>query len=222
MTKVQLNHIAHVAISEARHDYSWDDWEVHGDYAEANTGYLKRIDALPDAHSLALAVAVSHWLVETLSKSDPERVIAKYIDSCWAVFCDHYEPTYFETDDDEWRGPKRALLAMVLINLNDAIFCRDEDGEMSNRTDWILFLAQKPFANSPTFQSWFERSLQKLEEKVEKAPFQKSDPFSTRMSPSFWLGDFFEMEATSSETTSEKVSNWLSSRANENEFIELR
>jgi hypothetical protein len=155
-------HLFHAA-GTARLDFAWDEWRIHEDYAASTTGYEARLGKLSDAANLALGIALAEWITVGLERFDEDRIVGQYVQSAWAAFLESASPTYFETDDDDWRGPCRGLLNMTLIILNDAIFCRDESPDVWDRCNQLLYYAQLLFAHSDLFVSWLDVSLARIE-----------------------------------------------------------
>jgi hypothetical protein len=219
--EMTYDHMLNDGVKEARFDYPWDDWAIHDEYASAETGWYDHIVELADAPSLALAIALAEWIWRPLQRRDPSRTVGNYIESSWAVFSDRFSPSYFETRDIDWRGPDRALLAMTLINLNDAIFCRDEDPVLASRTDWILFYAQKIFSKSPRFDAWLQMAMAELAAvDVQISPrLRGSDPAVTRVRPSFSREFFSAPGQPSFDQMEAETTAWLAQRVHNNPFL---
>ena len=163
-----------MASGKAELGFAWDEWRIHEDYADSETGFEDRLELLSDAANLALTIALGEWIVAGLkSYDDPDRTIAHYVQSAWAAFSDRFRPTYFETDDEDWRGPWRGLLNMTLIVVNDAVFCRDEDPDVADRANQLLFYCQKLFSDLPAFDGWLKECLDRLEAGF---PYGDGDP----------------------------------------------
>ena len=152
-----------LASGKADLGFAWDERRTHEDYADSETGFEERLELLSDAANLALTIALGEWIVAGLrSYDDPDRTIAHYVQSAWAAFSARYSPIYFETDDDDWRGPWRGMLNMTLIVVNDAVFCRDEDPDVADRANQLLFYCQKLYPDLPAFDDWLKESLDRL------------------------------------------------------------
>lgn len=148
---------------QASQAFQWDTWTIHADRDAADTGYRDRLFALSEASALVVCLALGDCIVAGIGRYDSENWIRDYVQSAWAGFSDTTEPRYFETDDNDWRGPQREMLALTLIVINDALFCRDENAGIGYRADWLLFYAQKLYAHLPPFQSWLEALVVRLE-----------------------------------------------------------
>lgn len=163
-----------MASEKAQLGFAWDEWRIHEDYAESETGFEERLELLTDAANLALTIALGEWIVAGLkSYDDPDGTIAHYVQSAWAAFSVRFRPTYFETDDEDWRGPWRGMLNMTLIVVNDAIFCRDEDPDVADRANQLLFYCQKLFPKHRDFDDWLTECLDRLETDF---PYRDGDP----------------------------------------------
>jgi hypothetical protein len=152
--------------------FAWDEWHIHEDYADAVTEFEERLELLSDAACLALTIALAEWIATGLRSYDEDRTIADFVQSAWAAFSHRYSPTYFETDDDDWRGPWRGMLNMTLIVVNDAVFCRDEDPDVADRANQLLFYCQKLYSGLPDFTVWLRESLTRLEARY---PYRDGD-----------------------------------------------
>ncbi len=149
-----------LAPGAAELGYAWDEWRIHDDYADGETGFEEQLELLSDAASLALTIALGEWIAAGLAAfDDQDRTVAHYVRSAWAAFSQSYRPVYFETDDDDWRGPQRGMLNMALIVVNDAVFCRDEDPDVADRANQLLFYCQKLYPRLPAFGEWLADSL---------------------------------------------------------------
>lgn len=147
----------------AGQDYQWDTWTIHQDRDAADTGYRDRLYGLGEAQAFVVCLAMGETIVAGIGQYDPESWIRDYVLSAWAGFSDTTDPRYFETDDNDWRGPQREMLALTLIVVNDALFCRDEREAIAYRADWLLFYAQKLYAHLPAFRDWCEALVSRLE-----------------------------------------------------------
>lgn len=153
------------ATNQAASDFAWDEWRIHEDYAESSTGFEERLELLSDAANLALTIALGEWIVTGLRPyDDADRTVSQYVQSAWAAFSRRFRPVYFETDDDDWRGPWRGMLNMTLIIVNDAVFCRDEDADVADRANNLLFYCRKLYPNLSAFDTWLQESLVRLEQ----------------------------------------------------------
>lgn len=162
-----------LASGKAEMGFAWDEWRIHEDYADSETGFEERLELLSDAANLALTIALGEWIATGLrSYDDPDRTVAHYVQSAWAAFSVRFHPTYFETDDEEWRGPWRGILNMTLIVVNDAVFCRDEDPDVADRANQLLFYCQKLFPGLPVFDDWLKECLDRLESAF---PYREGD-----------------------------------------------
>lgn len=143
-------------------DFPWDEWRIIDAYGLYTTDYEDRLDALSDAANLALAIALGEWVVAGLGNFDPAQEARDAVQACWATFSETHFPVYWESDDDEWMGPHRQMLAMTFTMLNDAIFCLHESTVVGMRTDWILMYCQMLYKEQPVFVEWLDRSIAAL------------------------------------------------------------
>jgi hypothetical protein len=143
----------------ARLDYPWDDWNVFDAYQDYATGREDDIEALSDAAKLALAIGLGEWLFAALRDHDIDHSTEQQLGAAWSTFSDTHFPIYWEVDAEEWAGPYRGVLSMVITLLNDAIFCLHESPVVGMRPDWLLMYCQVIFADRDPFAGWFERAL---------------------------------------------------------------
>lgn len=143
-------------------DFPWDEWKIIDAYEVYSTGYEDRLDSLSDAANLALAIALAEWVVSGLREYDHTHEARDAVQACWATFSDTNFPIYTESDDDEWMGPHRQMLAMTFTMLNDAIFCLHESTVVGMRTDWVLMYCQMLFGKQPFFVEWVDRAISAL------------------------------------------------------------
>jgi hypothetical protein len=143
-------------------DFEWDEWKIPDVYQDYSTGYEETLDSLSDAANLALAIALGEWLVAAMRVFDPEHEAEDAIVACWAVFSETHFPIYTESDDDEWAGPQRQMLAMTFTMLNDAIFCLHESNVVGMRTDWLLMYCQMVFRGEAVFSRWLDQAIEVL------------------------------------------------------------
>lgn len=144
-------------------EFAWDEWAVPDAYQNYSTGYEDIFDSLSDAANLALAIALGEWLVSALREYDKDHEAKDAVWACWAVFSETHFPIYSESDDDEWEGPHREMLAMVFTMLNDAIFCLHESTVVGMRTDWLLMYCQMVFRKEPLFLEWLDHAVAALQ-----------------------------------------------------------
>lgn len=161
----------------ANQGFAWDQWTIHPDHDLANTGYADRLSELNEAQALVVCLALAELIVAGIGHHDPEHWVRDYVQAGWAGFSASQSPRYFETDDNDWKGPQREMLAMALIVLNDALFCRDERSKIAYRADWLLFYTQKLYGSLPRFDDWLVRLLVRLE-KRGKGPGDSPEDFT--------------------------------------------
>ncbi len=148
---------------QADQGYKWDTWKIHEEKDAADTGYRDRLYALGEAQAFVVCLATAECIVAGIGANDPENWIRDYVQSAWAGFSDTTDPRYFETDDADWRGPQREMLALTLIVVNDALFCRDERSHIAYRADWLLFYGRKLYGHVTAFTDWVEALVTRLE-----------------------------------------------------------
>jgi hypothetical protein len=151
-------------------DFPWDEWSIVDAYEEYSTDYEDTLDGLSDAANLALAIALGEWIVSGLRAFDYDHEARDAVWACWAVFSTTHFPIYTESDDDEWEGPQRQMLAMTFTMLNDAIFCLHESTVVGMRTDWLLMYCQMVFRQEPVFVNWLDQAIEALRQVRPDSP----------------------------------------------------
>jgi len=170
-----------VAASIARRDFAWDDMTVFDRYQDYDTNREDDIEALCDSAKLALCIALAEWLVAAFKDHDTTGEAKATVTAFWTIFSDTHMPTYWEIDDDDWRGPYRGILGMVITLLNDAVFCLHESPVVGMRTDWMLMYCQIVFEQRDPFAAWLETAFVALKALGPGRPAAKwNDPEDPR------------------------------------------
>jgi hypothetical protein len=163
--------------------YRWDEWNVNDYFLGLDKDQFERLDALSDAANLALAIGCGEWICHrfaTLSNDpDPQH----FVEAAWAAII---HPAYcmdVETNDDEWRGPIRGPLNLVISILHDGIHRRDTDPHEATRACWMYNLAQHVLPRTNEFEEWFEVCVLRLQTHhprlEEDDPWEEGPPFGT-------------------------------------------
>jgi hypothetical protein len=145
--------------------YAWDEWTIrkHWDIVEADLH--QRIDQLTNRAGTALALATAEWICQRFSLLCWDPRPRQFLEAAWAGNIHRSYCEYTETVTDEWRGPIRGPLNIIILIANDALFCLHEDPHAATRACWMAALARHvlPSAARPRFEAWFEASIERLE-----------------------------------------------------------
>ena len=142
--------------------HSWDDSNVRSAYRPGDPNLIARLEPLSTRAQLALTVAVAEWIVTRLSGADPDPVPAQYLQAAWAGTVHQAFCPYIEFNDNEWRGPVRGPLHVVMALYNDALHFEDADQE--ENAAWICQLAELVLPSTDSFHAWLDAVISRLEE----------------------------------------------------------
>jgi hypothetical protein len=142
--------------------YEWDEWRVR-DYFDFDEPDLEdQLDEVSGRGSLALTLAVGEWICERFSRLSADAAPLQFLEAGWAEQMQPGLTDYYETNDDDWRGPVRGPLSMVITIANDALFCLDEDDAMPGRAAWMTNLARHVLPVREGFETWLAAVVQRL------------------------------------------------------------
>lgn len=136
--------------------YHWDEWSVKDYFIEVDEDQFDRLDELSDAANLALAIGCGEWIYHRFSILTDDPDPKYYLEAAWAAIVYPGYCKYIETIDDEWRGPIRGPLNMMISILNDGIHCRDTDPHEATRACWMYNLAKHVLPHFEEFERWFD------------------------------------------------------------------
>jgi hypothetical protein len=173
------DYLRRAQIDENRASYQWDEWNVRDYYLDIDEDQLQRLDRISDAGNLALAIGCGEWICHRLSALSEDRDPGLYLEAAWAAVVHPYYCDYIETNDDEWRGPIRGPLNMVITIINDGIHCGDENPVKAAHACWMYNLARHVLPRTEEFEKWFEACVGRLEEchpKVESDDIWEEGP----------------------------------------------
>jgi hypothetical protein len=142
--------------------FAWDEWNVRAYYEFDDAPILKRLAAVSGRGSMALTLAVGEWVCQRFARvgADPEPWY--FLEAGWTAQMKPGRCTYTEIVEDNWRGPSRGPLAMVITIANDVLFCLDEDATTSVRAMWMTNLARHVLPNRDAFDRWLAAVLDML------------------------------------------------------------
>jgi hypothetical protein len=141
--------------------FAWSDWKCREYYMwDPEPGFLADVS---DAAALGLMLASAEWIHHRFSALDADPMPGYVICAGWAYMLEPLACEYYEPHDDDWRGPIRAPLAVMMAVVMDALFCRDADPEVRVRTHWMRNLANHLLEDDvPAFTDWFATSAARL------------------------------------------------------------
>jgi len=149
-------------IVDNRLTYEWDEWDVHEYFDFPAEELESRLSLVSRRGSIALTLAVGEWICHRYSQVSSDPAPMQYLEAGWAEQLQPDTTSYFETDDDEWRGVIRGPLSIVMTIANDALFCLDEDDETAVRAAWMTNLARHVLPKSDTFDRWLDTVVERL------------------------------------------------------------
>ena len=143
-------------------DFEWDEWQVKKYYIDFSDADFDRLADLSGRAKAALAYASGEWILQRFSTLNADPIPYQYIEACWAA---NVHPAYFpyvELIDDEWRGPVRSPLRMMMAIAGDVYFAIDDDPDLQGRSLWMRNLARHVLPHDCNYNDWFEQSLARL------------------------------------------------------------
>lgn len=155
------SYIARHLSVQGRPTFEWSDWKCRDYYMwDMPEGYL---EGMSDAAALALMLGAGRWIRDRFAALDPDPMPRLIHDAGWAYMLEPDACDYYEPDDDPWRGPIRAPMAVMAVIEMDALFCRGEDPEVRLRTFWMANLARYVLeADAARFDTWFDLTAARL------------------------------------------------------------
>lgn len=141
--------------------FEWSDWKCRDYYMwDMPEGFLAEMS---DAAAIALLLGTGRWIRDRFAAIEPDPMPRLIQDAGWAYMLEPDACDYYEPDDDPWRGPVRAPLAVMAVIVMDALFCRGEDPEVRLRTFWMANLARHVMeGGTKVFQHWFNQTAERL------------------------------------------------------------
>jgi len=156
-------HIHEAGITTRVLLYPWDEWNVRSHYMFEDADQFTRLDGLTDKANTALAIATGEWICERFKTLDDDPRPLQFLEAAWAAVVHSAYCEFTVTDDDEWRGPVRAPLALTISIINDALFCLNDNPDLAFRSCWMFNLAKHVLPDTTIFEEWFEACVKRLE-----------------------------------------------------------
>jgi hypothetical protein len=149
-------------IADDNLDYEWVEKNVRAYYAFTDDDLDDRVEAVSGRGAIALTLAVGEWIYQryTLVSNDPAPM--EYLESAWAEQMEPGQGAYIEVADDDWRGPARGPLSMIISIANDALFCLDEDEDVAARVSWMTNFARHVLPSQDAFTTWLDEVIERL------------------------------------------------------------
>ncbi|GJH29932.1 hypothetical protein [Caballeronia novacaledonica] len=140
--------------------YPWDDWDVKRAYRPADPAVHATLTPLPRRAQIGMTIAIGEWIVCRLDKVDPDSDPKDYIEAAWCgnihtVYC-----PYVEFDDDDWRGPVRRPLQLVMAIINDAFYFEGVDP--AENAAWMFRLAEHVLPRTDSLVAWRDAVVPRL------------------------------------------------------------
>lgn len=144
--------------------FPWDEWNCKQYYWFVDDAMFERLDRLTNKANTGLAIAIGEWTCERFSTMDPDPLPREYLEAAWAGVVHPAYCKYTETNDDDWRGPIRAPMALTITLVNDALFGLGYDPHVAQRVCWLYNLTRHVLPDLRAFETWLEASIQRMEQ----------------------------------------------------------
>jgi hypothetical protein len=149
--------------------YEWDEWRVKDYYMYVESKQFARLDLLTNKANTGLTIAAGEWICHRFSLLSQDPAPLQFLEAAWAGIIHPAYCIYTETEDDEWRGPVREPLAVMIAITNDALFCLRDDPHVATRACWMYNLARHVLPSTGAFEAWFLACIARLEQHHTKA-----------------------------------------------------
>lgn len=156
--------LADASIVDDRLVFPWDEWQVRSYFAFDDDELLQRLSAISGRASMALTMAVGEWICQRFARVSADREPWQFLEAAWAAQMQPGRCKYSEIVEDNWRGPARGPMAIVITIANDVLFCLDEDPDPADRAVWMIHLAHHVLPNRDGFETWLEQVSARLEQ----------------------------------------------------------
>jgi hypothetical protein len=156
--------IQRAEIVDSQLVFPWDEWNLRPYYDHDAKGWHKRLSALSIRAQIALATASGEWVCHRFSSVDRDARPLQMLEAGWAGVI---SPAYVrmpEPVEEEWRGPARGPLYIVMLIVTDAFNNLDMDPDGSVRAIWMYNLAQHVLPRTDAYDAWFSEVVQRLEQ----------------------------------------------------------
>ncbi|MBN8632084.1 MAG: hypothetical protein J0L76_14670 [Rhodobacterales bacterium] len=159
-------------------NFAWDEWDIEPYYANHDPAQLARLSLLSGNANHALMCACGYWIVERFRRLDLSREAEDFLDVAAVSTYEAPAYEYFEIDDEDWRGPIRGPLALMITISVDALYCLAEDPEPAVRACYMYNLCRHVLSPDDEFLTWFEASVRRLERshRIVQAPLAMPSP----------------------------------------------
>jgi len=158
--------------------FPWDEWNLRPYYDHDAKGWWKRLNALSIRAQLALTNASGEWVRHRFSSVDGDVRPLQMLEAAWAGVV---SPGYIrmpEPEEEEWRGPARGPLYILMLIVTDAFNHLEMDSDGASRAVWMYNLAQHVLPRTDAYDAWFGEVVQRLERHHPKPGPTEEDLFS--------------------------------------------
>ncbi len=145
----------------SRIPWAWDDWEVEASYEPGDAVVNERLQGLQRRAQLAMCVAIAEWIAFSLEALDADPRPQQYLEAAWLGTVHFACCPYMEWEDEEWSGPVRGPLHVMMAQVNDALHF--EGADPAENAAWLSTLAQHIVPVSASFTIWRDAVLHRLE-----------------------------------------------------------
>lgn len=144
-------------------DFAWDEWDIEPCYADYDPAMLARLALLTGNANHALVCACGYWIAERFSRLDRSGEAVAFLDVASVSTYEAPRYEYFEIDEEDWHGPVRGPLALMITIAVDALYCLAEDPEPAIRVCYMYNLCRHVLTPDDGFLQWFESAVRLME-----------------------------------------------------------
>jgi hypothetical protein len=149
--------------------FAWDEWRVLGYYDRDLDVWWPRLKELTIGAQLGLTIATGEWTYHRFAAVNADTSPLLFLEAAWAGCVHPAYCKYFEADDDDWRGPVRNPLKMMMAIVNDGLFHMNEDPDVGVRAAWMFNLTQHVLPETSAFECWFSEVVDRLEQHFQRS-----------------------------------------------------
>jgi hypothetical protein len=158
--------------------FDWDESNSLAIYDHDEPGLWPRLSVLTIRAQFALALACGEWVCYGFSAVSDISEPVKVIEAGWAALVHRDYAIMREPDADNWRGPDRSPLHIVMLIIADCFNALDEDPDGASRAVWMYNVAMRVLDHNDVFEAWFQQVVARLEDRYRKDPNEQQDIFS--------------------------------------------
>jgi hypothetical protein len=158
--------------------FAWDEWDLLAYYDHDEHDVYERLSALSGRAELALTIASGEWVRHRFSLVDSDPAPLQMLEAAWAGVV---SPEYIEMpepEEEQWRGPARGPLYVLMLIVTDAFNHLEEDPDGASRAVWMHNLAKHVLPRADAYDAWFAEVVRRLEQHHPRNENEDDDLFS--------------------------------------------